>query len=280
MIASTPIAVDDEKNCSKRKSDSETQMLNTSKRQKSVTEGSGDWDSTILKLRPRRRIDNTDDNSSFTSIEEDDSMEEDEERMLSIECYPDDKKRRGSVEIINVVMDDYDPDKTESVYSDIASEDEGVLDDKDRVPDGSKKGDSEEIIEGDYDPDQDESVYSDIVSEDEGVLDGEEDHAQVNKEDVASDVRSSGSRGQSGARHDQDDSAAPGSSKSLSEEKLLAIKRKQMLRKIRKLPISERFILHGRNLLPWNQKVIFLDQLPAGVLILSLSGGELQRGHD
>ena len=240
MIASTPIAVDDEKNCSKRKSDSETQMLNTSKRQKWVTQESGDWDSTILKLRPRRRIDNTDDNSS---IDEDDSMEEDEERMLSIECYPDDKKRRGSVEIINVVMDDYDPDKTES-------------------------------------------VYSDIVSEDEGVLDGEEDHAQVNKEDVASDVRSSGStdqesRGQSGARHDQDDSPAPGSSKSLSEEKLLAIKRKQMLRKIRKLPISERFILHGRNLLPWNQKVIFLDQLPAGVLILlSLSGGELRRGHD
>ena len=42
----------------------------------------------------------------------------------------------------------------------------------------------------------------------------------------------------------------------LSEEKLLAFKRKQVLKKINKLPISERYILHGRNLLPWKQKVI------------------------
>ena len=42
----------------------------------------------------------------------------------------------------------------------------------------------------------------------------------------------------------------------LSEEKLLAFKRKQVLKKINKLPISERYILHGRNLLPWKQEVI------------------------
>ena len=42
----------------------------------------------------------------------------------------------------------------------------------------------------------------------------------------------------------------------LSEDKLLAIKRKEVLKRIKKLPISERFIVHGRNLLPWNQKVL------------------------
>ena len=42
----------------------------------------------------------------------------------------------------------------------------------------------------------------------------------------------------------------------LSEDKLLAMKRKEVLKRIKKLPISERFIVHGRNLLPWNQKVL------------------------
>ena len=41
----------------------------------------------------------------------------------------------------------------------------------------------------------------------------------------------------------------------LSEEKLLAFKRKQVLKKINKLPISKRYVLHGRNLLPWKQQV-------------------------
>ena len=66
----------------------------------------------------------------------------------------------------------------------------------------------------------------------------------------------------------------------LSEEKLLAFKRKQVLKKINKLPISERYILHGRNLLPWKQEVILTTKNKYYAQPTNLfypSGGELQR---
>ena len=54
----------------------------------------------------------------------------------------------------------------------------------------------------------------------------------------------------------EESSSSPSKTKSPVKEKQLAKQRKEVLKKIRHLPISERFILHGRNLLPWNQKVI------------------------
>ena len=61
----------------------------------------------------------------------------------------------------------------------------------------------------------------------------------------------------------------------LSEEKLLAFKRKQVLKKINKLPISERYILHGRNLLPWKQEVIQTTKNKYNVLMLQLENFSL-----
>ena len=133
------------------------------------------------------------------------------------------------------------------------------------------------------------SIYSETIDEDETDLD-EDDVAEFRKETKDDDMTSgsitseaketSAATSEGDSSHkDEADQSEQTKSPCLSEEKLLAMKRKQALKKIRKLPISERFILHGRNLLPWKQKV-FHSSLRSIMLTFVdglISVGKLQR---
>ena len=112
------------------------------------------------------------------------------------------------------------------------------------------------------------------------TMDNEEKKMETKTKKVkrAPSVRKSNSQ----SSQDSEDSSGKGDTKTasvprkylcLSEEKLLAFKRKQVLKKINKLPISERYILHGRNLLPWKQEVIQTtkNKYYAHVLLSALS---------
>ena len=115
-------------------------------------------------------------------------------------------------------------------------------------------------LEEDMDTDLDEedvAIFHEFNKDTEKSEDDEKIIATSKQEEMSEAAGSDGSN--TSVNTEQERELEPGQTRKylcLSEEKLLAFKRKQVLKKIRKLPISERFILHGRNLLPWNQKVV------------------------
>ena len=116
--------------------------------------------------------------------------------------------------------------------------------------------DLEEDMETDLD-EEDVAIFHEFNKDTEKSEDDEKIIATSKQEEMSEAAGSDGSN--TSVITEQERELEPGQTRKylcLSEEKLLAFKRKQVLKKIRKLPISERFILHGRNLLPWNQKVV------------------------
>ena len=293
LQASTPLPEKDEYFLKKRKSPEEElrPVGNSSKRQKSFSindenEMETGIDCTILELRSRKstegkfrdlyRSDSTADKLLISGIEkaelhprtliepddEKNGRKADEkaavacskqpegepmdvngssdERMLSIEYQEPQGDVSSSFDLSSNVDDSFLTDESidyEELPSDLEEEEKMETETKEE-----KKGPdvrvSVKIPE--------DRIQSSQDSEDSGKGDSEDTEATLGKYETRRELK-------------EDTEAAvaqvPRKYLCLSEEKLLAFKRKQVLKKINKLPISERYILHGRNLIPWRQKV-------------------------
>ena len=256
LEASTPIILEHDRS-NKRKSITEPDLGNHSKRQKSINGDESDIECTLLELRPRKLHSDDLRDGSLMEIEEsrsgEDVVEGQRSKLLSIEY-------QSGQDIVLSTRSDTDGAAHSDNRENIAN-----FDDILSVSDDSLLNDSsiEEI-----DPFEIESISEDTDLDEEDVADFHEEFKEADSENETDIVERKDSG--VGSSHevvspkkvqtpyeDSDKSnPSPSKPKSPVKEKVLAKQRKEVLKKIRHLPISERFILHGRNLLPWNQKVI------------------------
>ena len=267
LQASTPLPEKDEQFLKKRKSPEELEPGLSSKRQKSfsineeMTET--EIDCTILELRSRKstegnfrdlyRSDSTADKLLISGIEKD------ELHPRTLNEREDEKNEKADEKTACSKLPEGEP-------MDVNGSDERMLCIEYQGPEGDG-GTSSNTSDGD-----DSFLTEDILDYEDLLSDLEEENMEtetkedekrgpeVRDSDKTAEVRiqSSQDSEDSGKGDSEDTEAAPVPRKylCLSEEKLLAFKRKQVLKKINKLPISQRYILHGRNLLPWRQKVL------------------------
>ena len=278
LEASTPLNLESDVQL-KRKS-MEQNVGNSSKRQKSFSFNDNrvetEIDSTLLELRSRKL-----DLENFR-----DKLERTEEDSLGI--------GNGDGELISRKLVQVEEESTQNSHltaNDCRGEDRVIIADREaaagrkciqnapvkdiKLSDASVANvfDSDDIsmteeqmsytdtfdLEEDMDTDLDEedvAIFHEFNKDTEKSEDDEKIIA-TSKQEMSEAAGSDGSN--TSVNTEQERELEPGQTRKylcLSEEKLLAFKRKQVLKKIRKLPISERFILHGRNLLPWNQKVV------------------------
>ena len=278
LEASTPLNLESDVQL-KRKS-MEPNVGNSSKRQKSFSFNDNrvetEIDSTLLELRSRKL-----DLENFR-----DKLERTEEDSLGI--------GNGDGELISRKLVQVEEESTQNSHltaNDCRGEDRVIIADREaaagrkciqnapvkdiKLSDASVANvfDSDDIsmteeqmsytdtfdLEEDMDTDLDEedvAIFHEFNKDTEKSEDDEKIIA-TSKQEMSEAAGSDGSN--TSVNTEQERELEPGQTRKylcLSEEKLLAFKRKQVLKKIRKLPISERFILHGRNLLPWNQKVV------------------------
>ena len=269
LQASTPLPEKDENFLKKRKSPEELEPCSSSKRQKSfsindeMTET--EIDCTILELRSRKSSE-----GKFRDLYRSDSaadkllisgIEKDELHPRTLNEREDEKNEKADEKTACSKLPEDEP-------MDVNGSDERMLCIEYQEPEGDNVRTSSDTSDGD-----DSFLTEDILDYEDLLSDLEEEKMEtetkedenrsppeVRESDKNAEVRiqSSQDSEDSGKGESEDtESQAPVPRKylCLSEEKLLAFKRKQVLKKINKLPISQRYILHGRNLLPWRQKV-------------------------
>ena len=249
-------------------------MCNISKRQKSISINGDETeiDCTLLELRPRRLHGDDLRDDSLMEVEEfpgEDHVEgqRQQSKILSIEYQsgediglstgPDTNgdEHRDKLATFSDILTISDDSLNDSSIEEIDHFDIESLSEDTDFDEEDVAAFHEEIVEAKN------QKESEIESKDSGVgsLQDIESPKKHPKPDEDSDKSN----------------PSPNKSKSPVKERLLTKQRKEVLKKIRYLPISERFILHGRNLLPWNQKVI--NDIPCSSSASSGSEYQLQR---
>ena len=246
LTASTPI-LNHDKNL-KRKSLQDESFPN--KRQKSISINGADEtdiDCTLLELRPRKLSDDElhetpaleeiREYHDLIAIEDKSGDYEDKNQMWENSAGKTEKNVRGVL-----CLQNYSEGKTLPRLFASSDDIEENLDED--------HGETISIKSGDLDDDDVEQFRKE---NDSGIESGDkhssDEKCSSQSEEEDKSLSPSSSCPSSGAE------SSPSKYLCLSEDKLLALKRKQVLKKIKKLPISGRHIVHGRNLLPWNQKV-------------------------
>jgi len=289
LETSTPIFDENDKNL-KRKSINEPDPCSSTKRQKSISINGDETeiDFTLLELRPRKLRDNDLCDGSVIEIDENSIVEEegnaiivkekDKESTIEetvdkdismSESETDFAEASGQQEPVIIDLDDSYSLEEQLDYSDILSDNEEV-DDLD-----SEVREDEDISFNQEDVDTFNRENSPDMIKDIGLNQIQHKEDKVNTSDSSDEIESTSvtsikefedsppSSVEDSSPSSVEDSSTQSAKedieyvqqKSLSEDKLLAMKRKEVLKRIKKLPISKRFIVHGRNLLPWNQKV-------------------------